>query len=81
MKYEGYILRQGEQVGRFRGLEERRIPSGFDWGTLQGVSTEAREKLRADPPDLRRAGVAHPGRTATRHRRAHGPPENEVLRE
>ena len=50
VKYEGYILRQGEQVGRFRGLEERRIPSGFDWSTLQGVSTEAREKLRQIRP-------------------------------
>jgi len=50
VKYEGYIQRQGEQVGRFRGLEEKRIPSGFDWGILQGVSTEAREKLRQVRP-------------------------------
>ena len=46
VKYEGYIIRQGEQVGRFRGLEERRIPPSFDWSALQGVSSEAREKLR-----------------------------------
>jgi tRNA uridine 5-carboxymethylaminomethyl modification enzyme len=45
VKYEGYIRRQDEQVGRFRGLEERRIPAGFDWGSLAGVSSEAREKL------------------------------------
>jgi tRNA uridine 5-carboxymethylaminomethyl modification enzyme len=45
VKYEGYIRRQDEQVGRFRGLEERRIPAGFDWGGLAGVSSEAREKL------------------------------------
>jgi tRNA uridine 5-carboxymethylaminomethyl modification enzyme len=50
VKYEGYIQRQGEQVGRFRGLEEKRIPSGFDWTTLSGVSTEAREKLRQIRP-------------------------------
>jgi tRNA uridine 5-carboxymethylaminomethyl modification enzyme len=56
VKYEGYIRRQGEQVGRFRGLEERRIPSGFDWGLLQGVSTEAREKLRqVRPPSVGQA--------------------------
>jgi tRNA uridine 5-carboxymethylaminomethyl modification enzyme len=45
VKYEGYIRRQDEQVGRFRGLEERRIPAGFDWSSLSGVSSEAREKL------------------------------------
>ena len=45
VKYEGYIRRQDEQVGRFRGLEERRIPPGFDWSSLAGVSSEAREKL------------------------------------
>jgi tRNA uridine 5-carboxymethylaminomethyl modification enzyme len=50
VKYEGYIRRQGEQVGRFRGLEEKRIPSGFDWNTLHGVSSEAREKLRQIRP-------------------------------
>jgi tRNA uridine 5-carboxymethylaminomethyl modification enzyme len=50
VKYEGYIQRQGEQVGRFRGLEEKRIPSGFDWSALQGVSTEAQEKLRQIRP-------------------------------
>jgi tRNA uridine 5-carboxymethylaminomethyl modification enzyme len=50
VKYQGYIQRQGEQVGRFHGLEEKRIPSGFDWTTLSGVSTEAREKLRQIRP-------------------------------
>jgi len=50
VKYEGYIQRQGEQVGRFRGLEEKRIPASFDWSMLQGVSTEAREKLRSIRP-------------------------------
>jgi len=50
VKYEGYIRRQDELVGRFRGMEERRIPRGFDWDSLTGVSTEAGEKLKAIRP-------------------------------
>jgi tRNA uridine 5-carboxymethylaminomethyl modification enzyme len=50
VKYEGYIRRQDEQVARFRGMEERRIPAGFDWDALAGVSSEAREKLKRIRP-------------------------------
>jgi tRNA uridine 5-carboxymethylaminomethyl modification enzyme len=50
VKYEGYIRRQDEQVERFRGMEARRIPEGFDWDSLAGISSEAREKLRAIRP-------------------------------
>jgi len=45
VKYEGYIRRQEEQVGRFRSLEEKRVPADFDWRSLAGVSSEAKEKL------------------------------------
>lgn len=50
VKYEGYIRRQNDQVGRFRSMEERRIPAGFDWDSLAGVSSEAREKLKRIRP-------------------------------
>ncbi len=45
VKYEGYIRRQEEQVGRFRSLEDRRVPADLDWGSVAGLSSEAREKL------------------------------------
>ena len=45
MKYEGYIRRQDALVGRFRSMEEKRIPPDFPWDALAGVSSEAREKL------------------------------------
>jgi len=45
VKYEGYIRRQDALVGRFRSMEEKRIPSDFPWSALPGISTEAREKL------------------------------------
>ena len=50
MKYEGYVTRQEEQVGRFRRMEEKRIPADFDWDGLAGVSAEAREKLKRIRP-------------------------------
>jgi tRNA uridine 5-carboxymethylaminomethyl modification enzyme len=50
VKYEGYIRRQDDQVGRFRGMEEKRIPGGFDWDSLSGISSEAHEKLRLIRP-------------------------------
>jgi tRNA uridine 5-carboxymethylaminomethyl modification enzyme len=50
VKYEGYIRRQDELVGRFRGMEEKRIPQGFNWDSLTGVSSEAGEKLKAIRP-------------------------------
>ena len=46
VKYEGYIARQEDQVGRFQALEAKRIPPDFDWDGLVGVSAEAREKLK-----------------------------------
>ncbi len=50
VKYEGYIHRQDELVGRFRSLEERRIPDDFDWNAASGLSSEAKEKLQRVRP-------------------------------
>ncbi len=50
VKYEGYIVRQEEQVGRFRRMEEKLIPRDFDWDGLPGLSAEAREKLKLIRP-------------------------------
>lgn len=45
VKYEGYIVRQEMEVARFRDLEERRIPSEFDFASVPGIREEARQKL------------------------------------
>jgi tRNA uridine 5-carboxymethylaminomethyl modification enzyme len=50
VKYEGYIARQNDRVQRLRDLEERAIPGWIDYSSLRGISTEAREKLRAVMP-------------------------------
>ncbi len=50
VKYDGYIARQRKQVDRIRGLEERRIPEGFDFKMITGLSAEVEEKLDAIRP-------------------------------
>lgn len=50
-KYEGYIRRQEEEVGRFARLESKRIPDGLDFEAIAGLRLEARQKLSAQRPD------------------------------
>ena len=45
IKYEGYIQRQQRQIHQFKRLENFRIPDTFDYANVQGLKTEAREKL------------------------------------
>ncbi len=49
-KYRGYISRQEREVERFRRMEARRIPDGFDFGSIAQLRLEAREKLSAVAP-------------------------------
>ncbi len=56
MKYDGYVKRQAESVERFRRLEGTIIPTWLDYGTVPGLSTEARERLvRVRPRSLGQA--------------------------
>lgn len=45
VKYQGYIERQQEQVGRFRRLESLRLPEEMAYGEMPGLSREVVEKL------------------------------------
>ncbi len=50
IKYEGYVQRQRAEVARRKALEDTSIPSGFDYGTVRGLSVEVRQKLSAHRP-------------------------------
>ena len=50
VKYEGYVARQERQVERFRRLEGLEIPADFDYDAVEGISNEAREKLKEIRP-------------------------------
>ncbi len=45
VKYEGYISRQEKYVTRVEKMENVKIPSGFDYTRIEGISTEARQKF------------------------------------
>ncbi len=50
IKYDGYIKRELQQVERFKKLENRGIPDDIDYDEVYGLSTEARQKLKAIRP-------------------------------
>ncbi|MFA5839691.1 MAG: tRNA uridine-5-carboxymethylaminomethyl(34) synthesis enzyme MnmG [Candidatus Margulisiibacteriota bacterium] len=49
-KYAGYIMRQLQQIERFKKLEHKKLPSDFDYSELRGLSNEARIKLAKIQP-------------------------------
>jgi tRNA uridine 5-carboxymethylaminomethyl modification enzyme len=56
IKYEGYILRQQQQVERQRRLAEKRIPDSFDYTRIAHLRQEALQKLtRVRPISLAQA--------------------------
>ena len=50
VKYQGYIDRQSEQVGRFRKLESVGLPEDMVYESLAGLSNEVVEKLTKVQP-------------------------------
>jgi tRNA uridine 5-carboxymethylaminomethyl modification enzyme len=55
-KYSGYITRQQDEVNRLRRHEKTRIPDGFDYLAVKGLSNEVKQKLsEATPETLARA--------------------------
>ena len=50
IKYEGYIKRQQREVEHVKKMDDLRIPPDFDWDGAEGVSREARQKLKAVRP-------------------------------
>ncbi len=45
IKYAGYISRQELEISKFKNLENKQIPSTFDFSTVPSLRMEARQKL------------------------------------
>lgn len=57
IKYEGYILRQNQQILQFKKLEKKMIPEDIDYDDVKSLRTEARQKLKeALPSNVGQAG-------------------------
>ena len=50
VKYEGYIKMQEEQVKKFKKLENKHLSEEIDYGQIQGLRIEARQKLNKIKP-------------------------------
>jgi tRNA uridine 5-carboxymethylaminomethyl modification enzyme len=63
LKYAGYIAQQDRQIRRLHGAEARRVPDGFDFDSIPGLSREIREKLRRVRPTTLGQAARIPGVT------------------
>ena len=59
IKYEGFIHRQQKEVEKFRHIEYIRIPEGFDFNGIPGLSKEIIEKLNRFNPITLGAGQSY----------------------
>ncbi len=50
IKYEGYILRQNQQIQQAQKLERKALPPDLDYTTVRGLRLEAAEKLNLHKP-------------------------------
>jgi len=50
LKYEGYIDKSLQQVERLKKMENKRIPENIDYDAINGLATEAKQKLKQIKP-------------------------------
>ncbi len=51
VKYEGYIKKAMEKVDKLKRMEAKRIPERIDYAAINGLATEARQKLQKIQPE------------------------------
>lgn len=50
VKYEGYIKKANEQVERMAKMEDKKVPEDIDYDKINGLASEAKEKLKKIRP-------------------------------
>jgi len=63
IKYQGYIDRQQEEIDRLKRQENTSLPHDFDYQSMQGLSTELKQKLIANKPENIGRAARIPGMT------------------
>jgi tRNA uridine 5-carboxymethylaminomethyl modification enzyme len=63
VKYSGYLVRQHEDIERSRRNEETRLPEGFDYAGIPGLSAELQAKLAQVRPETIGQAQRIPGMT------------------
>ena len=63
IKYAGYIDRQAEEIERLRHYENMRLPHDLDFGVIEGLSNEVKQKLNTGKPETLAQASRIPGVT------------------
>jgi tRNA uridine 5-carboxymethylaminomethyl modification enzyme len=63
VRYAGYVKRQAVEVEKSQRNEHSKIPQGFDYSQVPGLSTELREKLQHTLPESIGQAARIPGMT------------------
>ncbi|MCP0887439.1 tRNA uridine-5-carboxymethylaminomethyl(34) synthesis enzyme MnmG [Ligilactobacillus sp. WILCCON 0076] len=50
-KYEGYIKKESEKVEKLKRMEAKQIPERINYNAIEGLATEARQKLTKIQPE------------------------------
>ena len=50
IKYQGYIIKQRQQIEKFKRLENKKLPQDLEYSAIEGLRIEARQKLEALQP-------------------------------
>ncbi len=50
LKYAGHFARQQQQIDRMKRMENQKLPQDLDFSTIQGLKTEAKQKLNEIRP-------------------------------
>lgn len=51
VKYEGYIKKAAQKADKIKRMENKRIPENIDYKAINGIATEAKEKLIKIQPE------------------------------
>jgi len=62
-KYSGYLQRQSEEIERQQRNDELRLPENIDYAKVNGLSNEARQRLREVRPETLGQAARIPGLT------------------
>ncbi len=63
IKYQGYIVRQQDEIEKLKRQEHARLPADFDYRSIPGLSNELRQKLSDMQPDSIGRAARIPGVT------------------
>jgi len=63
VKYQGYINRQKNEIGKLKSQQNTKLPTDFDYSSIPGLSNELKQKLTEAQPETIGRATRIPGIT------------------